>query len=321
MITNIAEVGCCERTIQRYRKSFNTHGIDGLADGREMNGPARKTTPRQDDALVEAMEGDRFNAATQVLQEVDPNLSQSTMRRRMKEDGLMNGVAAVKTLLEERHKETRMTFARSVEHLTAEDWRTVIFTDEKVFSTDKDCRRTVWRRRGERYHPDNILPKHRSGRVTAAFWGWMSAAGPGELVEIDRRMNSELYIEILEEVMIPSVRAVYPVEVVPIIRVVEDNSAVHRARIVRDWYDDHPEVERFNWPAKSPDLNVIENFWSKMGEGWTPVARERREGLCRRVHAAWEELREKPEYSLALVNSMPRRIQKVLDEEGRPIPY
>lgn len=320
-IIHTAVVGCSERTMQRYRQAYNERGVEGLTDGRSNNRTPRRTTEAQDAAMVAAMRANSFNAATHVLQDLDLNISARTVRRRMHEAGLKNCAAALKIPLEARHCQARLAFANSVEHMTPEEWRTVIFTDEKIFSSDKDCRRTVWRERGERYHPDNILPKHRSGRVTAMFWGWISGEGPGEIVEIDRRMNAELYIEILEEVMIPSVRALYPEDEMPVIRIVEDNSAVHRARIVRNWYDEHPEVQRFDWPAKSPDLNLIENVWSKMEEGWTPVERERRAGLCRRVHAVWEELRAERGYFAELVQSMPRRIRKVIRAEGGHVNY
>ncbi|KAI8426383.1 hypothetical protein MSG28_005231 [Choristoneura fumiferana] len=37
----------------------------------------------------------------------------------------------------------------------------------------------------------------------ARYWGWMSSMGPGELVEIGGRMNSERYLEMLKDVMLP----------------------------------------------------------------------------------------------------------------------
>ena len=78
-------------------------------------------------------------------------------------------------------------------------------------------------------------------------------------MEVGRNLNAEQYVDILDGVMLPGVRRRYN-EDFPRIIVVEDNRPIHMAWITRAWYEDHPEIRRLNWPAKSPDLNVIENL-------------------------------------------------------------
>ena len=83
---------------------------------------------------------------------------------------------------------------------------------------------------------------------------------------IDGKFNGEKYLEILREVMLPSVRAIYPKP--EIIYVVEDNSPVHRAKIVKKWFEEQNDIIRIDWPAISPDLNIIENIWSLVAKEW-----------------------------------------------------
>jgi len=77
--------------------------------------------------------------------------------------------------------------------------------DEKTFAADKDDRYRVWRTDNTRCEPNNILPSTASGHITAAFWGWMSSDGPGDLVEVGRNFNAEQYVDILDGIMLPSV--------------------------------------------------------------------------------------------------------------------
>ena len=42
---------------------------------------------------------------------------------------------------------------------------------------------------------------------------------------------------------------------------VDDNARQHRAGVVDDFLSTE-SIERMDWPAKSPDLNPIENVWA-----------------------------------------------------------
>ncbi|KAF2895311.1 hypothetical protein ILUMI_10866 [Ignelater luminosus] len=57
------------------------------------------------------------------------------------------------------------------------------------------------------------------------------------------------YISILEDVILPSVRNVYPL--------VWDNSSINTADTVNDWFQEHSEIRRIRWPARFSDLNPI----------------------------------------------------------------
>ena len=72
----------------------------------------------------------------------------------------------------------------------------------------------------------------RSGHVTVNLWGWIFLHGVGELTDIEGRLNAEKYIEILEEVMLPSVRA-YALPFPERFIFMQDNSPIHTARIVQ----------------------------------------------------------------------------------------
>lgn len=56
----------------------------------------------------------------------------------------------------------------------------------------------------------------------------------GELIEVSSCMNSDDYID----------------------------NTIHTSQGTREWFARQPEIHILNWPAKSSDMNLIENVWA-----------------------------------------------------------
>ena len=123
----------------------------------------------------------------------------------------------------------------------------------------------------------------------------MSAAGIMQLHQTTPRMTAAEYVNILDTVMLPSARVRFPADQHRSIIFVHDNSSVHTAHITRNWFANHPEVEKIDWPRKSPDLNPIENLWGIMVKEWRSGQHRTRDALIQHVNNVWNNLRERPE--------------------------
>jgi len=108
----------------------------------------------------------------------------------------------------------------------------------------------------------------RSGRVSLPCWGWISHEGAGMLHRIGH-LDSLLYQHVLQNVMLPSVRMLYP-DI--IIHFQQDHSSIHDSRVIQEWLSLQADVELIDWPPRSRDMSPIENMWSEvkrtMQENW-----------------------------------------------------
>lgn len=130
----------------------------------------------------------------------------NTIRKVWNDNGLYHRIAAKKPRLTPEQEEQRLGYALA--NLTT-DWSKVIFSDEKTFQTDRHQKTHLYRPNNCRFDRKYIQPTQRSGRISAGIWGWISIDGPGEMCMISGRNNSDQYIEILEQVLIPTVEYSY----------------------------------------------------------------------------------------------------------------
>jgi len=117
-------------------------------------------------------------------------------------------------------------------------------------------------------------------------WGCMSAAGTGELCFIEGNMDSNMYCDVLKQNMMPSLQR---------------------------------KLKVMEWPSMSPDLNPIEHLWGilkwKVEKHHVSNIQQLRDVIMEK----WKRIPAKT--CAALVNSMPRRIKAVLDNNGAHTKY
>lgn len=240
-----------------------------------------------------------------------------TVRRALHAEGLHHRRPAKKPYLTQRHKDQRLQFARDYLDF---NWESTIFSDEKTFKSSQKGRIHLWRRDNTRWCEQNIVPNTESGRICVNMWGWISAAGPGELAFIPTRANSSNYVEVLSDIMLPTVRNVYPSEEFSDISFVQDNCPIHCAGIVRHWFSQHADIRVIPWPARSPDLNPIENVWGLMVQRWEARDERSPEQLKSHCLELWENLRG-TDICQNIVGSMRKRLLDCIENNGGHTKY
>ncbi|KAH0821268.1 hypothetical protein GEV33_001523 [Tenebrio molitor] len=175
----------------------------------------------------------------------------------------------------------------------------------------------VYRPKNQRYNPKYVHKNDNSGRFSVNMWAWVSAKSPGVIVHIEERLTSHIYTRILEEIMVPSVRVVYPEDNFVF---QQDNCPVHTAHRVSEWFQNHG-INVLDWPSLSPDLNPIENMWAAVVKSMKRhrVRFENKDQLLTAISEAWHDLPR--HYFTNLCLSMPNRLLKVYEANGEMTKY
>ncbi|GFW48621.1 transposable element Tcb2 transposase [Trichonephila clavipes] len=164
-------------------------------------------------------------------------------------------------------------------------------TDESRFSLSSDCRRQlICRESGTAYRPENIPEKDRYPTCNIMVWAGIMINGRTRLhVVANGTMTGQRYID---EVLLPHVRlfrgAVGDKSVF-----MDDKATCHRTLAVQDCLDSEG-IQRLVWPARSPDLNPIENVWDALGRqvagrNYPPTNKNT---LLRALTGEWDKLPE-----------------------------
>ncbi|GFX75181.1 transposable element Tcb2 transposase [Trichonephila clavipes] len=154
------------------------------------------------------------------------------------------------------HRTARLQWCREHHNWTEQDWVCVLFSDESRFSLSSDCRRQlIWLESGTAYRPENIQEKDRYPTCSIMVWAGIMINGRTRLhVVANGIMTGQRYID---EVLLPHVR-LFRGAVGDKFVFMDDNATCHRALAVQDCLDSEG-IQRLVWPARSPDLNPIEN--------------------------------------------------------------
>lgn len=300
---------------RKFQQEGNLH--DHPRSGR------KKVTTVQDDRMISrmVMKDRRISSVSiaNALNRSGVKVSARTVRDRLFRNGLKARIPRRKPYLTVEQRKRRVEWAKR--HLGWSDaqWSRVLFSDEtKISIFGSDGIRYIRRKPGEQNLPACITPtmKH---PVSVMLWGCMNRVGVGRIKVLEGSVNARKYItDVLESRLLQSASDIFGPDNHDFI-FQQDSAPCHTAKICKDWFAEHG-IEVMSWPGNSPDLNPIENLWSRLKR---LVARNRpsnRTQLIEAIINSWHHIITEEDLQ-ALVNSMHRRCAAVIKSRGYPTKY
>jgi transposase len=307
-------------TVARLAKSMQGEHVQTNKGGRPP-----LLSSRQRSLLIRGIIKHSYTLATEAsaywLQHYKLRLSRQTITRVLKQGKLKLRVRRKKPLLTKRHKQRRLAFAKRYQYWTVEQWKNVIWSDEcKVQQLGKNPNRRYWSRL---LNLDMYTPTVQGGCHSVMIWGCMTWTGLGLMVAIDGNLNSESYIDLLEEALPGSILKWKQKQVLPprdVMIFQQDNASCHSSRATQEYLRE-VQLNVLPWPVMSPDLNPIEHVWAQLKKrlSYQRFTIKTKQDLKAAIAHIWEQF--PPEAVQTLISSMPSRLEAVRKARGGHTKY
>jgi transposase len=301
---------CINKWIDRYQRT-------GMMNKVPNPGRPKLTTTEDEFNILFAAVENPFRKLNDIKEYLGTYLSKTTISRRLRESKYYACVARAKEFLSPGHRAYRLQFAE--QYINFDQWNRTLFVDESTFQTGSAVRTLVRRPLRSPFDERYLKTVANSGRQSISVFRIMSAQGLGSLIRIDGRFDSERYLEILDNIVLPYIEDEFEDGN---IFYYQNNSPIHRSRVVRDWFNrNFTPGQLIATPAKSPDINLIENAWGrqKIKVSETGIYADEND-LWLAISDAWLDMQDN--YNCQrLVNSIPNRLQNIIDSNGGHTKY
>lgn len=324
-------------TVQRWAARLDS------ADTRERktdpgSGRPRITSTTLDRAIQLALKRRTKITANKIAAELanlegKPYGSHRTILRRIEEGPFKCVRILKKPLLTTKHAKARFKWAQEHLNWTLSQWERVLWSDESPFKIWlSPSREVIWIRTDIEDPAQRIVSQVKHGGGGLHVWGCFSAHGVGPLVRVKGQMNSSWYHGILTHHAMPHLKQLMASQHKRWTKKTakwyyqHDNAKAHIEKgnsryLLSKQVESNGRMRVLEWPSNSPDLNPIENLWHYLKDKLEKYESRPTslDNLWERIKKEWEAIPQEMLRNLA--ESMPNRVDEVIDKHGWSVKY
>ena len=187
------------------------------------------------------------------------------------------------------------------------DWNKILFSDECSIRISGSVQKR-WTKRDK-----TVIQRTVKYPLKMNIWGYFIDNNIGSIDIFSENMDSIKYIEILENNILPIIENTDENLIFQ-----HDNDPKHTAKITKAFLKNN-NISVLEWPACSPDLNPIENVWNLLKIKIHKRKPKDKDEFIDIITEEW--LKFDSNVLKSLINSMPKRIQQVIKNNGDIIMY
>ena len=302
------------RTVSHWIKVFDlTQDVDDL----HRSGRPKALNEAQLADLKTMSKKDAFLSSRDLTLDLNQkhnlNVSNRTVRRDLVALCQKARIAKKRPLLSKVNQGKKLQFAKSHRQWT-QKWSKVVFSDEKTFYLGRTGRTYVRIPEGKEDDLRYVIPTAKNN-IKVNVWGCFSANGVGMLRLFDSNLESNLYVNILEDTLAPSVDLLGLHDEFYFL---QDNCRVHTSKLTTGHIEE-ADISLVRIPPYSPDINAHENLWSILRRRVNKRNPKTRGELIDAIRAEWDAI--DPSICRKLVESMPKRMSSIIQVNGLSTNY
>jgi len=265
----------------------------------------KKTTKEEDKQIIDMVKNNNKLSLVEInglLKDNEIYISIMTISRRLKEYNFIYAYPINKPKLTEKHKKIRLEWAIKYWKV---NWNFYIFSDEASVWMDR-LKRKYWMSKEEPMVKRTI--KH---PIKKQLWGCIcSNKEQKKLLHIfDYYLNGEKYKNLLKNNFLPYYDKKYTLQ--------HDNDSKHKCKLISNFLSEN-NIQIFDWPSMSPDLNPIEHCWFLV-KFYLSKMDVNNENYEEKIMEAWNKINDM--YIINLINSMYERLECIINNNGDYIDY
>ena len=328
----IASLVKCSR--KAVRNALANYTFETFKERKARRKYQRITTEHEDQDINDALEQNPFLPLRDITNILFIQISEKTLRCRRSELGLGSYIAAKEPGLRPENVEARLHWALKHINWSLDEWKRVIWSDESSIWVGVNPRRQwVVRPSGERLNRKYVKKTFKSAQVKVMVWACFTDERLGPMIICDEGgISANKYEDILFDGLFSLIDDILAIpDNVNEVQIadentflfMQDNAKCHKANEVLEFLKEN-NIPVMDWPAQSPDLNPLENLWSEFKKCFHQRFSELFNYPTKSLEARYRygEIMQEVWYSQgmemveALIESMPRRCQAVIDANG-----